>query len=199
MRSAPGPHTAGHVSRSTIWRTRSPGTRAQPDEPTCSSKRHRCQCRVPRRPERRPRRKAGVVSRVPCSSRNAQAFGTDRNTNLTSAHQRQRTDTPGQLTDRRMRNRKTTNTRPAVRPASAMPEQPRHQVREPTRSRVRALVANQLQELGYRNMASASASAQGTWHWPAGSCSSMVLRHPTQLHGTNRGSDPLHFKAGRPR
>ena len=25
------------------------------------------------------------------------------------------------------------------------------------------------------------------------------LRHPTPLHGTSRGSDPLHFKVGRPR
>ena len=48
----PGPPIAGHVSRSAIWRTPSPGTRAQPDEPTCSSNRHRCQCRVPRRPKR---------------------------------------------------------------------------------------------------------------------------------------------------
>ena len=103
-RSARGPHTAGHISRGAIWRTRSPGTRAQPDEPTCSSKRHRCQCRVPRWAERRPRHKTGVVSRVPCSFRNASAFGTDRNTYLTNTHQRQRTDTPGQLTDRRMRN-----------------------------------------------------------------------------------------------
>ena len=79
-----------------------PGTRAQPDEPTCSSKRHRCQCRVPRWAERRPRHKTGVVSRVPCSFRNASAFGTDRNTYLTNTHQRQRTDTQGQLTDRRM-------------------------------------------------------------------------------------------------
>ena len=102
--SARGPHIAGHVSRGATWRTRSPGTRAHPDELTCSSKRHRCQCRVPQRPERRPRRKTGVVSRVPCSSCSAQAFGTDRNTNLTSIHQRQRTDTQGQLTDRRMGN-----------------------------------------------------------------------------------------------
>ena len=48
----PGPPIAGHVSRSAIWRTPSPGTRAQPDEPTCCSNRHRCQCRVPRRPKR---------------------------------------------------------------------------------------------------------------------------------------------------
>ena len=67
-------------SRSAIWRTPCPGTRAQPDEPTCSSNRHRCQFRVPRRRERRPRHIAGVVSRVPCSFRNVQAFGTDRNT-----------------------------------------------------------------------------------------------------------------------
>jgi hypothetical protein len=84
------PLSAGHVSRGATWRTRSPGTRAQPDEPTCRSKRHRCQCRVPRRPERQPRHKTGVVSRVPCGSRNAQAFGTDRNTNQTSTHQRRR-------------------------------------------------------------------------------------------------------------
>ena len=74
------PPIAGHVSRGAIWRTPRPGTRAQPDEPTCSSNRHRCQCRVPRRRERRPRHIAGVVSRVPCSFRNVQAFGTDRNT-----------------------------------------------------------------------------------------------------------------------
>ena len=30
--------------------------------------------------EIKPRHKTGVVSRVPCSSRSAQAFGTDRNT-----------------------------------------------------------------------------------------------------------------------
>jgi hypothetical protein len=89
------PLPAGHVSRGAIWRTRGPGTRAQPDEPTCNSKCHRCQCRVPRRPERRPRHKTGVVSRVPCGSRSAQAFGTDRNTNQTSTHQRRRTDTKG--------------------------------------------------------------------------------------------------------
>ena len=61
---------------------------AQFDEPTCSSKRHRGQCRVPRRPAARTRHKAGVVSRVPRGSRSAQAFGTDRNTyqtNLTPA------------------------------------------------------------------------------------------------------------------
>ena len=110
----PGPPFAGHVSRGAIWRTPSHGTRAQPDETTCSSNRHRCQCRVPRRRERRPRHKTGVVSRVPCSSRNAQAFGADRNTYLKSTHQRQRTDTPGQLADRRMRNRKTTNARPDI-------------------------------------------------------------------------------------
>ena len=70
-----------------------------------AAKRHRCQCRVPRWPERRPRHKSRVVSRVPCSSCNAQALGTDRNTYLTSIHQRQHSDTPGQLTDRRMKNR----------------------------------------------------------------------------------------------
>ena len=126
----PGPPIAGHVSRSANWRSPSHGTRAQPDEPTCSSNRHRCQCRLPRRREGRPRHKTGVVSRVPCSFRNAQAFGTDRNTYLTSTHQRQRTDTPGQLADRRMRNRKTTNARPGG--------------------------AGQLQELGYGHMAAAS-------------------------------------------
>ena len=91
----PGPPIAGHVSRSAIWRTPSPGTRAQTDEPTCSSNRHRCQCRVPRRRERRPRHKTGVVSRVPCSFRNAQAFGADRNTYLTTSHQRRQTNTRG--------------------------------------------------------------------------------------------------------
>ena len=108
----PGPPFAGHVSRSAIWRTPSPGTRAQPDEPTCSSNRHRCQCRVPRRREGRPRHITGVVSRVPCSFRNAQALGMDRNTYLTSTHQRQRTDTRGQLNDRRKRNRETKNAKP---------------------------------------------------------------------------------------
>ena len=64
------------------------GAMAQFDEPTCSSKRHRGQCRVPRRPAARTRHKTGVVSRVPRGSRSAQAFGTDRNTyqtNLTPA------------------------------------------------------------------------------------------------------------------
>ena len=41
------------------------------------------------------RHKTGVVSRVPCSSRNASAYGTDRNTYLTSTHQRQRTESKG--------------------------------------------------------------------------------------------------------
>ena len=83
-----------------------PWEMAQPDWPTCSSKPCRSQCRVPRRPTQRPPHKTGVVSRVPCSSRNAQAFGTDRNTYLTSTQQRQPTDSPGRLTDRRMQNRK---------------------------------------------------------------------------------------------
>jgi len=38
------------------------------------------------------------VSRVLRSFRSASAFGTDRNTYLTSTHQRQRADTQGQLT-----------------------------------------------------------------------------------------------------
>ena len=112
------PLTAGHVSRGAIWRTPSPGTRAQPDEPTCSSNRHRCQCRVPRRRERRPRHIAGVVSRVPCSSHSAQAFGADRNTYLKTTHQRERKDTPGQLTDRSMRNREAMNAEPRLRRCS---------------------------------------------------------------------------------
>ena len=177
---------------------RAMGSMAQPDEPTCSSKRHRCQCRVPRWPPDRPWHIAGVVSRVPCSSRSAQAFGADRNTYLKTTHPRERTDTPGQLTDRSMRDIKTTNARPAVRPATAMPAQPRRQRRaQHDPEHLLDPVAIQLQELGYRNMA--SASAQVTWHWPAGSCSAIVLRHPTPLHGTKRGSDPLHFTVGRPR
>ena len=83
------PLPAGHVSHRATWRTPEPwGAMAQFDEPTCSSKRHRGQCRVPRRPAARNRHKAGVVSRVPRGSRSAQAFGTDRNTyqtNLTPA------------------------------------------------------------------------------------------------------------------
>ena len=111
----PGPSFAGHVSRGAIWRTLSPGTRAQPDEPTCSIKRHRCQCRVPRRPARRPRHKTGVVSRVPRSSRNAQAFGTDRNTYLTSTHQRRHMDNPGQPTDERKEANRTAHAEPERR------------------------------------------------------------------------------------
>ena len=86
-----------------------------------TAKRHRRQCRVPRRQTERPRHKTGVVSRVPRSSRNAQAFGTDRNTYLTTTHQRQRTDTPGQLTDGRMRTGRTTNTRPEPRAEATVP------------------------------------------------------------------------------
>lgn len=50
QRDLQGPLFAGPVQRSATRRTPSPGSRAQPDEPTCSSNRHRCQCRVPRRP-----------------------------------------------------------------------------------------------------------------------------------------------------
>ena len=148
------PPIAGHVSRGAIWRTPSPGTRAQPDEPTCSSNRHRCQCRVPRRRERRPRHKTGVVSRVTCSFRNAQAFGTDRNTYLTSTHQRQRTDTPGQLADRRMRNRKTTNARPDIRAEAAVPAQ-RDGIYATQRDR--ECLLDLVAQANFRN------SATGTW------------------------------------
>ena len=101
QRDLPRPATRGpHQPRRRLARPE-PWDKGSPDEPTCSSKRRRCQCRVPRRPDRRPRHKTGVVSRVPCSSRNAEAFGTDRNTYLTSTHHRQQTATQGQSTTQR--------------------------------------------------------------------------------------------------
>ena len=65
------PLPAGHVSRGATWRTPSLGKRLNPMNRLAAAKRHRCQCRVPRRPPRRPRHKTGVVSLVPRSSRNA--------------------------------------------------------------------------------------------------------------------------------
>ena len=59
-----------------------PWGNGSPDGSPSRRKRHRRQCRVPRRPAA-TRHETGVVSRVPRGSRNAQAFGTDRNTDLT--------------------------------------------------------------------------------------------------------------------
>jgi len=81
------PLPAGNVSRAQSGAPRALGQGLNPMDRLATAKRHRCQCRVPRRPPDSSAQ-AGVVSRVPCSSRNAQAFGTDRNTYLTSTHQR---------------------------------------------------------------------------------------------------------------
>ena len=63
---------------------------AQLDATASNRTHHRCQERMqPWQPAMVDSlHKAGVVSRVPCSSRYASAFGTDRNTYLTSTHQR---------------------------------------------------------------------------------------------------------------
>ena len=65
------PLPAGYVSPSATWRTPSLGKWLNPMNRLAAAKRHRCQCRVPRRREGRPRHKTGVVSLVPRSSRNA--------------------------------------------------------------------------------------------------------------------------------
>ncbi len=59
-----------------------PWGNGSPDGSPSRRKRHRRQCRVPRRPAV-TRHETGVVSRVPRGSRNAKAFGTDRNTDQT--------------------------------------------------------------------------------------------------------------------
>jgi hypothetical protein len=82
-------------------RTSEPWSKAQLDAAASNRKPHRRQERV------QPWQSemvvllhiSGVVSRVPCSSRFALACGTDRNTNLTSTHQRQRTDSQRQTTE----------------------------------------------------------------------------------------------------
>lgn len=66
---------------------------AQPEEPTSHRKRPRRPCRMPRRPAMQQRHEAGVVSRVPRSSRLASAIGKDRNTDLKRRH-RATTATP---------------------------------------------------------------------------------------------------------
>ena len=81
---------AGSVNLAPMRRTSEPWTPARIDATASNRTHHRRQERV------QPWQLAmvdslhisGVVSRVPCSSRYASAFGTDRNTYLTSAHQR---------------------------------------------------------------------------------------------------------------
>ena len=88
------PHTRSPRAPSTpiapTRRSPSPGSMARLDVSTSRRKRHRRQCRVPRRQAAKKRHKTGVVSRAPRGSRGAQASGTGRNTDRTgSTHQRQ--------------------------------------------------------------------------------------------------------------
>jgi len=81
---------AGLVNTAPMRRTSEPWTTAQLDATASNRTHHRRQERVqPWQPAMVDSLHiSGVVSRVPCSSRCASAFGTDRNTYLTSTHQR---------------------------------------------------------------------------------------------------------------
>ena len=97
MRSTLRLAPASRVNLAPLRRTSELWTTAQPDATASNRTRHRCQERVqPWQPAMVDSLHiSGVVSRVPCSSRAASAHGTDRNTYLTSTHQRQRTESKG--------------------------------------------------------------------------------------------------------
>jgi len=133
MRSAPDLPLAGSVNLASMRRTSEPWTTAQIDATASNRTHHRRQERMqPWQPAMVDALHiSGVVSRVPCSSRNAQAFGTDRNTYLTSTHQRSERIPAKHSNRKRTRTNSNCNTMKNSKPvpaAGASADQPVQQL-----------------------------------------------------------------------